>query len=211
MGNYIAINIFLGDGSQKTMNEVTSSLRLPTGQSILRLRGSFTLRGGRITEFFTEDPGLIARLIEVDTNIFFQLSPIRLDIVSLKSFNASQENRIREALGDQADGMINEADVIFQGRAASSRVDLANDYYGRRQVYTFYTIRANEPLKGKVQNPDNFVLQVIGGRIPGTDIAIVTSHQPKFNLDQRYILFLKNYADKIGVVRTRGALGQVSY
>ena len=145
------------------------------------------------------------------TNIFFQLSPIRLDIVSLQSFNTSQENRIREILGNQAEDMIREADVIFQGRAMSSRVDLANDYYGRRQVYTFYTIRASDILKGGVRNPDNFVLQVIGGRIPGSDIDIVTSHQPKFSLNQRYILFLRNYIDKIGVVRVRGALGQVSY
>ena len=126
---------------------------------------------------------------------------------SVKSLDVHTDRRVKAALGDELEEMLQEAEIILQGRTISSRTALADDYYGRKQVYTFYTIHGNVPLKGRLADHKHFTLQVIGGRIPNSDIEIIVTHMPRLTIGKDTILFLKRYVDKMGVLR--GDRGQV--
>ncbi len=172
-------------------------------QRALMLEGNFTLQGGLVSELILGTQNAktttLPIIIQVDSDIFLHPN-VSLPVYSVKSMNLTQDRRVRTVLGNDLDDMIDEADIILQGRAISSRVDFANDHYGRRQVYTFYTIRGNTPVKGSLTNHNNFTLQIIGGRVPDSDIEVVVTHMPQLTIGRDAILFLKHYVDKMGVV-----------
>ena len=218
-GIYKQIKIFFGTKNKKTVKSITTTDRTTSNLAFylnnrqpLILKGMLILRGGLVSELvlgtMNEKITMLPVLVQVNSDILLHPN-VSVPVYSIKSMNSIQDRKVREVLGDDLNDMINEADIILQGRALSARVAFANDYYGRSQVYTFYRIRGNVPIKGSFtkQKYNNFTLQVIGGRVPGSDIEILVTHMPKLTIGKDTVLFLKHYADKMGVLQ--GDRGQI--
>ena len=225
------IHIDLGQNSSQTYqigdNIYSKNLGYDSPQNTLILEGNFHLRGGMVTELVMEgqtkkEKSLLPLLIWSDSDSEFRLAD-RIAIQSIKSLDAVHETHLKAALGNELEEMIEEADLIVQGQTLpnpDTRID--DTHYGGQHIYTFYTIQGNVPVKGKLSQEalakykkqhkrdfdyNNFTLQIIGGKIPNSDIEIIATHMPKLTPGKDTILFLKEYTDKLGVLQ--GDRGQV--
>ena len=227
-GDYREIRISLGGQSTQSLSDGKNNRPVSLGsysrENTLTLEGSFHLRGGAVTELLLEGQtiekkGLEPLLFWSDLNFLLM---DKVAIQSVKSMDDTQETRLRAALGDELEEMLEEADMILQAKAVSSQTAMADNYHGRKQVYTFYTIQGNVPVKGKLTQEalakykkqhkrdfdyNNFTLQIIGGKIPNSNIRVITTHMPRLAIGKDTILFLKEYVDKLGVLQ--GDRGQV--
>jgi hypothetical protein len=86
--------------------------------------------------------------------------------------------------------IIDRADVILSGRVISV-VHSTVEENGRQVPYTFVTVTVNDVVKGKVNN-NSYTFKLLGGPVPGKNIALGVSSMPVFCVDQEVFLFLKD-------------------
>jgi hypothetical protein len=127
-GTYNHFTINLNDGNSIELeyeskpllitNEYTKTFNVP---------GPFDLRGGRMTEIILDfDPNLSV-FNTLDSG--YVMEPT-IKVVSILSMTPEQDIRVQQALGEYANAVIKEADVIFQGSVNSLNYIVANNIYG---------------------------------------------------------------------------------
>ena len=213
-GEYSGIIITLGNQSKQSLsigqNNRRISLENPnSSNNTLLLSGSFYLRGGMVTELLlegqtTKKKSLQPLLIQWDDKYMRKSMAY---IKSVKSLFKVYENRLRAVLGNELEEMIEEAEIILRGRVVGKSMRLAPDFRGNQEIYSFLRIRVNDSLKGTKRNGDVFTLQMIGGRVG--NMSLTVSHMPVFELNEESMIFLKQYPDRLGVIR--GDRGKISF
>jgi hypothetical protein len=73
-------------------------------------------------------------------------------------------------------------------------------------IYSNMSLKVEDRLRGKVENPDHFPFRSIGGTYYGMQLRV--AGMPEFKSNERFLLFLKKYGDRYSVVR--GELGKIN-
>ncbi|MCP5502908.1 MAG: DUF4382 domain-containing protein [Leptospiraceae bacterium] len=203
-GEYLYFKIQLNDGNSIELeyeskpltitNEYTRSFQIP---------GPFNLRGGRVTEIILDfDPNLSV-YNTLDSG--YVMEPT-LKVVSILSMTAEQDLRVQNALGEYANTVIKEAEIIFEGRVNSIGCELSNNVRGNQVIYSILSIKVEDTLRGDSSNIEYFPLKMIGGKCQGK-VLHVTS-MPEFKLNETSIYFLKKYGERYSTVY--GDMGKIN-
>lgn len=203
-GEYACFEITLGDNNRVEIAGEEKPLIVEfENQSTFRFEGPFPLRGGRITEVFLHfDP---------NSSIFylpergFILDPTVMTTSAI-SMTAEQDLRLIEALGARSNLVASEAELIFQGKVKELANIVTQNIHGGNMIYSDMILSVEDRLRGTIENPENFPLRVIGGEVNGMRLRV--TGMPEFKTNERFLIFLKAYGDRYGVVR--GEMGKIS-
>jgi len=85
------------------------------------------------------------------------------------------------------DQLVDEAEVIFQGKVTAVRSQWAGEG-AQRVIVTFITFSVEDSMKG---NPgQSYTIRMLGGTVDGETIEIADA--PKFNVGDREVLFVEH-------------------
>jgi hypothetical protein len=202
-GEYAYFELTIGTGNSVVVSGESDPIAIEyQTQDRLRFEGPFDLRGGRITELFLHfDPNMS---LFYTKNYGYILDP-SIAALSVISMTADQDLRFIEALGQRSNIVASESEVIFQGSVSRLDTILANNMYGKRMIYSDMDLSVEDRLRGDVAIDRPFPLMVIGGSYGG--LRLRATGMPEFSQGKRYLLFLRKYNGRYGVVR--GEWGKV--
>jgi hypothetical protein len=203
-GSYQEIRIILGESSRVVLRSgETERLKVPSGQeSGLKLKGEFSLRGGRISEILVE---FKAREFLKKGSHGYMLPPVAR-ISSVASLTIEQEARIREIAGDEAEEMFTLADIVFQGQAAEQTSFIGN-YGSKKMFFTRAKLDVNDVVKG---DPGIAVeLELLGGKI--ADRVITVSHVTYYEPGEKFLVFLSSSPEGLGTIGINGGKVPTDY
>ena len=211
-GTYASFELTLGDNHTVVVEGEPEPLTIEFSEQFkLQFMGPFYLRGGRITEVFLKfDPDRSVFLLE---NRGYVLDPT-IEADSVISLTTEQDLRLIEALGPRSNLVSAEAEVMFEGTVSRHEYKLDKNIYNKTMIYTDMDLVVEDglrgfciPAEGAYDNatcplmPMNelFPLKVIGGSYNGMKLNV--TGMPVFKSSDRFLVFLKKYGDRWGIVR----------
>ncbi|MDI7166062.1 DUF4382 domain-containing protein [Leptospira santarosai] len=200
-GTYSHFEIKLGTRHSIETEAGSDPLAIESRNS-LRFEGPFELRGGRLTEVILDfDPN---RSVFYTKDRKFVLDPT-VETSSAMSMTPTQHNRLVNALGPRLNSLLADAEFILQGRVSNTTAIVADNLYGGKMTYSNVDIAVQDRLRGKFQEP-SFTIRNIGGYSNGRYLKV--AGMPEFTGGEEFILFLKEYSGRLGVLQ--GELGKVN-
>lgn len=185
------------EGESRTLtivNEYTTSFDI---------EGPFELRGGRISEIILDFNPNLSVYSTVESG--YVLDPV-ISAVSVLSMTPAQDRRFIEALGDYANPVAREAEVVFEGNVRELNYILDKNIYNKDMIYQNIVLYVDDRLRGKIDNEDAFPLKVIGGTYNGVTLKV--NHMPEFSKGEKVLLFLKEVNGRLAPVR--GDMGKIT-
>jgi len=94
------------------------------------------------------------------------------------------------------DELGDKADIIIKGYMTKSKViDLnsASTSEGHFSIYTYYTIKITQAIKGKYQINDTVEMRQLGGEVNGEKLTSEGSIDFKMSPQNEYVFFLREY------------------
>ncbi len=164
------------------VNEYTSNIIIP---------GPFELRGGRVSEIILDfNPNLSVH----HTNESGYVLEPEIMVVSVLSMTPAQDLRFIQALGDYANPVAREAEVIFEGTVSELEYIVAKNKRGDQMIYTDMTMAVQDVLRGDdIKGTNSFSHRSIGGIY--NDMLLKVNGMPVYKKGERFLLFLKKFND----------------
>lgn len=201
-GSYDEIRVLVGDNNYVISDGDTLPLKVPSGQSSgIKLKGNFSLRGGRVTE--------IQLQFDADKSIHaagkkYILKPTA-KIASVASLTIEQENLLRKTLGSHSEEQVRQADFIVQSETSEVTSSEGVMKNGAPMIFTYVDLNHVDILKGKPGNTTR--LELLGGTVD--DVTVYLPHMPIFQKDEKAVLFLKQYPSGLGLIGEGGGQVQI--
>jgi hypothetical protein len=102
----------------------------------------------------------------------------------------AQDLRFIEALGDYANPVAREAEVIFEGSVSELEYIVAPNSKGDNMIYSDMTLSVDDVLRGEeIKNSSSFHHRSIGGIY--NNMLLKVNGMPVYKKGERFLLFLK--------------------